>query len=90
MPRHCDDYVDDPTAPEALRKFLAFARAPAHGQLQPGPHPRLYADYAGMRVRVTMASRMGDVGITTDLDAEMGYERRVAVSSLANFSEECS
>lgn len=83
----CDDYIDDLTAPAALRKFLAFARAPAHGQLLPKPHPRLFADYEGRRVRVTMASRMGDVGITTDFTAELGYERRVPVSQLDNFSE---
>jgi len=84
---HCDDYIDDPAAPEPLRKFLAFARAPAHGQLLPEPHPVLFADHAGTRVRVTGASRLGDVGITTDLDAEFGYEQRVLVSALSNFSE---
>jgi hypothetical protein len=84
---HCDHYIDDPAAPEPLRKFLAFARSPAHGQLLPPPHPVLYADHEGRRVRVTMASRLGDVGITTDLDAEFGYEQRVRVSALSNFSE---
>ena len=83
----CDDYIDDPSAPAVLRKFLAFARAPAHGQLLPKPHPTLYADYKGQRVRVTMASRFGDVGLSTDLDAEFGYERRTRVRSLSNFSE---
>ena len=86
-PRPCDDYIDDPTAPEALRKYLAFARAPAHGQLLPKPHPTLFADHEGTRVRVTMASRIGDVGISTDLGRELGYDRRVAVSQLSNFSE---
>ena len=84
---HCDAFIDDPGAPEALRTFLAFARAPAHGQLLPKPHPKLYADYKGQRVRVTMASRFGDVGITTNLGAEFGYERRVLVRVLSNFSE---
>ena len=83
----CDVYIDDPSAPTALRTFLEFARAPAHGQLLPKPHPKLYADYEGQRVRVTMASRLGDVGITTNLGAEAGYEQRVRVSQLSNFSE---
>ena len=61
--RHCDEYIDDVTSPEALRKYLDFARAPAHGALLPKPHPQLYADYDRTRVRVTMASRLGDVGI---------------------------
>jgi hypothetical protein len=86
--KHCDDYVDDLAAPAALRKFLAFARAPAHGQLLPKPHPRLFADHEGRRVRVTLASRLGDVGITTDFSAEFGYECRVPVCRLSNFSEE--
>ena len=84
---HCDRYIDDPDASPALRKFLAFARAPAHGQLLPKPHPTLFADHKGRRVRVTVASRLGDVGITTNLDAEFGYERRVLVRTLSNFSE---
>jgi hypothetical protein len=84
---HCDDYIDDAAAPAALRKFLAFARAPAHGMLLPKPHPVLFADHAGTRVRITMASCHGDVGITTDLDADCGYARRVLVSSLTNFAE---
>lgn len=84
----CDRYIDDPAAPEALRKYLAFARAPAHGAFLLKPHPRLFADHEGRRVRVTMASRIGDVGITTDLDAEYGYQLRVLVRQLDNFSEE--
>ena len=87
MHKHCDAYIDDPAAPAPLRKFLDFARAPAHGQLLPKPHPRLFADHEGRRVRVTMASRLGDVGITTDLGAEFGYECRVPVSQLDNFAE---
>ena len=86
--RHCDDYIDDPAAAAPLRTYLAFARAPAHGQLLAKPHPRLFADYDGQRVRVTMASRLGDVGITTDHARDLGYERRVAVSELSNFAEE--
>lgn len=85
--RACDDYIDDVNAPETLRKFLTFARAPAHGAFLPKPHPRLFADYEGKRVRVTMASTFGDVGITTDLTAEMGYGKRVLVSQLSNFSD---
>ena len=87
-PRSCDEYLDDPTSPEPLRKYLEFARAPAHGQLLPRPHPRLFADHEGRRVRVTMASRLGDVGITTDFSAEMGYQQRVPVGQLSNFSED--
>jgi hypothetical protein len=85
--KHCDDYIDDETAPESLRKYLARARLPAHGMLVKEPFPELYADYEGKRVRVVMASTFGDVGITHDLSADLGYETRVPVEKLSNFSD---
>jgi hypothetical protein len=51
------------------------------------PVPVLFASYVGRRVRVVMASRFGDVGITTHFDAEHSYDQRVAVENLSNFSE---
>jgi hypothetical protein len=86
-PKHCDDYIDDQTAPAALRTFLERARSPAHGALIDAPYPKLFADYQGKRVRVTMASRFGDVGITSDLQAEDGYKTRVTVAMLINFGD---
>lgn len=83
--RHCDDYIDDLTAPACLREFLAFARQPAHGMLTGQPKPKLFADFNSKRVRVVMASRIGDVGITSKLDAEFVSELRVPVEQLANF-----
>lgn len=86
-PRHCDEYIDDPSAPEVLRKFLAWARSPAHGLTQQGPYPKLFADYKGKPVRVTMASRFGTVGISFKLDADTGSHDRVPVAELTNFRE---
>lgn len=86
-PRHCDDYIDDESAPAALRAFLGRARSPAHGHLSAEPYPKLFADHDGQRVRVVMASRLGDVGITADLDAEFGYQTRVPVEDLSNFGD---
>jgi hypothetical protein len=83
--KHCDDYIDDETAPAALRAYLERARSPAHGHLSSEPYPKLFADHDGKRVRVVMASRFGDVGITDRLDAEYGYETRVAVADLSGF-----
>jgi hypothetical protein len=83
--KHCDDYIDDPTQPECLRRFLDHARSPDHGSLRDDPRPSLFAKFEGKRVRVTMASRLGDVGITRKLKAEYGYERRVAVDQLSDF-----
>lgn len=42
----------------------------------------------GTRVRLVMASRFGDVGITKDLKANRGYEARVPVEYLSDFSDE--
>lgn len=85
--KHCDDYIDDEEQPQALRTFLDYARSPAHGAMRSEPKPRLFADYKGNRVRVVMASRFGDVGITGKLHEEYGYDERVSVASLSNFSD---
>lgn len=89
MPRyvHCDDLIDDPATPDAARAFLAHARSPAHGMLLPGGRPRLFATYQGRRVQVVMASRMGDVGITSRLDADVRYEGRVWMGELTDLGD---
>jgi hypothetical protein len=86
--RHCDDYIDDYWSPMVLRWFLFINRLPASEKilcLANGVNPVLFATYEGKTVRVVMASRLGDVGITSDLKAELGYEKRVTVDQLGNF-----
>lgn len=85
--KHCDDYIDDENAPLALRRFLERARSPGHGLTSAAPFPRLFADHQGKRVRVVMASRLGDVGVTSRLDRDIGYESRVFVADLSNFGD---
>lgn len=85
--KHCDDYIDDPTAPEVLRTYLGWARAPAYVRIQSSLNPRLFATFRGKRVRIVMASRLGDVGITENLQAEHGYSTRVAVEDLTDFAD---
>jgi hypothetical protein len=85
--RHCDDYIDDESAPQALRDYLARARSPAHGMVSSDPYPTLFADHDGRRVRVVMASCLGDVGVTSDLAREFGYDSRVSVADLSNFGD---
>lgn len=85
---HCDEYINDEEAPEALRIFLEFNRRPAIQQI--GMEiPELYAIHkeSGECVRVTMASRFGDVGITRNLDQHTGYHKRVLLDELTGFSE---
>ena len=83
--RHCDEFIDDPSAHQALRTFLARARSPAHGMTSADPFPVLFADHNGQRVRVVMASRLGDVGIC-DL-TRFTYDKRVSVEELSNFGD---
>lgn len=88
--KHCDDYISDYRAPKVLRFFLIIQRLPAIDQgicREFGVEPKLFADYKGKRYRVNMASRLGDVGITDKLDKDMGYDIRVAVADLENFSD---
>jgi hypothetical protein len=104
--RHCDDYIDDPSQPECLRRFLDYHCRPAalkyptgdaafdlaieerHGlPMWRDPVPTLFADCEGERVRVTMASSFGDVGVTMDLKGTSGWDVRVPVGYLTGFSE---
>ena len=41
---------------------------------------------AGTLVKIVMVSRLGDVGITTNLDVDTGYEARVLLEELERFS----
>jgi len=86
--KHCDDYISDLTQPKCLRLFLIVNRLPAVDRMlveEAGFRPELYADHDGRRVRVVMASRIGDVGISSNLESADGYETRVAIEALANF-----
>lgn len=88
--KHCDDYINDFKASKALRFFLLINRLPAVEMAlcrEFGVVPTLFADYNGERVRVVMASRLGDLGISKHLDQEDGYFTRVPVSALTNFGD---
>lgn len=81
---HCDDILAVRSAPDCVLAFLEVARAPANRH---GKTPPLFATYHGQRVRVVMASRFGDVGITENLDAQNGYGLRVYLPDLSDFSD---
>lgn len=89
--KHCDDYIDDESQPQVLRTFLEWHRSPAStmmkrreaGQIP----PKLFASFKGERYRVTMASTLGDVGISRHHQQEYGYHARMPVEWLTDFSE---
>lgn len=91
-PRHCDSYISSYSAPNCLRWFLFFNRLPATDKglcrANGVDDPKLWAKYEGSWVRVVMSSRMGDVGITSNLDADHGYDNRVVVEDLTDFTDE--
>ena len=47
---------------------------------------KLFATYKGKVVRVISASRLGDVGISYNFDDDHGYDERVFISDLHDFS----
>lgn len=60
---------------------------PLRPHLHVDPRPALYATTdTSQRVRLTMASRLGDVGITSNLQRDYGYQRRVMLAELRDFS----
>lgn len=102
---HCDDIIDFPEEnvyPQCAIDFLRTAREPAHGAeviaeliAQHKKPPELYANYKDpktlktIRVRVTMASRFGDVGITQRINGNdiYSYQNRVYIPDLTDFSD---
>ena len=89
--RHCDTYIADYDAPMSLRWWLLVNRLPAVekpiARLHSARPVVLYAKNNGFWVKLTMASRFGDVGITRSLDAENGYDERVPIKELADFTD---
>lgn len=98
-PRHCDEYIDDPNAPQVLRDFLRYARSAGHGfgldakvcwaTVKPAPAELekfliTKGVPPGTRVRLCMASRFGDVGINST-GAPNGYVARLPVEALTDF-----
>lgn len=104
--RHCEDYIEDETAPKCLRRYLEYERSNYEYRdklraVEGFTTPVLFATpketithhidgsiwAKGEKIRVVMASRMGDVGISKNLTQEQGYSLRVYVDALENFTE---
>jgi hypothetical protein len=100
--KHCDDFINDESMPLCLRRFLRYHRWPATYRIRAArlgvKRPTLYATLTHgnflfsvwrkpQRVRVVMASRLGDVGVTEVLTESRKYTMRAHVTRLSNFSE---
>lgn len=62
-----------------LRRDVEFRIWRGHGET---PEFNCHPVYAGTVVKIVMVSRLGDVGITTDLSADTGYSARVLLSDI--------
>lgn len=85
---HVDDFVDDPKKDKYARWFFFTKRLPAHLLLAfeefIGPI-KLFCEYEGQTYRVTGASRLGDVWLTSDMNKSIGYELRVEMDKCSNW-----
>lgn len=90
--RHCDDFIHEHMLPICLRYWLLVNRLPAIDKcviVEAMGEPKCFATWKGTkRVRMVMASRFGDIGITTKLNSNKGYDIRVPIDHLSNFSSE--
>jgi hypothetical protein len=88
---HCDEVIDNFEEPDCIRYFLLVNRLPATLKavvVAMKGEPVCFASYENKRVRIVMASRFGDVGITHDLKANNGYTKRVSIDELSDFNSE--
>lgn len=88
--RRNEDVLHDFDLPAMVRGFIAINQGPATETMairEAGFMPRLYASYRGERVRVTMVSRLGDVGVSRK-DEEYGYFDRCSIYDLSEFGDE--
>lgn len=91
---HIDEWLDTPQRDEGAsyaQFFLDWCRLPAwkkyaYSQFMWGN--KLFCTYLGKRYRVTGASRLGDVWLTSKFDQREGYELRVNVDDITEWSKE--
>ena len=89
---HVDDFIDGAPndSTDYAAWFFSLYRYPAMLKCRFGEWMnkyKLFADYDGKRYRVTGCSRLGDVWLSSDFDRDIGYEHRVDVGDLSNFSD---
>ena len=93
-PTHIDEWIDDYGSHDAKRVyaqwFFMLARLPAIDKMRfqkfIGKY-KLFCTYKNKRYRVTGASRLGDVWLTSNFSQDTGYEHRVNVDDCSNWSD---
>jgi hypothetical protein len=77
---HVDDFIDDYKGDAYARWMFMHFRLPATLQVAFRPFiadRKLFCTHGDQRFRVTGASRLGDVWLTSKHDQDTGYEKRV-------------
>lgn len=90
-PRHVDDFIDSLCSDSYASFVLNWFRAPAIHHAKYGKWMgqfKLFGTYKGTRYRVTGASRLGDVWLSTNFNRDVGYELRVNVDDVSGWGSE--
>ena len=94
MSTHIDNFIEEPfgTQEEKYAKWiLHHFRLSAHLQMifkQFMSKHKLFGTYKSKKYRVTGASRLGDVWITSNFNQDTGYDLRVDAEDISNWSAE--
>jgi hypothetical protein len=94
---HVDDFIDDSLSTlhdmnaRYARWFLHYHRLPAALQYDFEPFMKghkLFCKYKNVKFRVTGCSRLGDVWLNSNFNADSGYTKRVVYTDCSEWSKE--
>ena len=88
---HVDDFIDGEFTEHCYARWMfnhfrlpAVLRADFDQFME---RYKLFCTYEGVRYRVTGASRLGDVWLTTDFQQDHGYQKRVDIEKCSEWSD---
>ena len=87
LPRHVDDFIDDPKSDLYAAQWFDSFRRPAIDKLRHPVEGKLFATWKGKRYRVTGCSRLGDIWLHSDLKEDTQYEHRVSVDDCSGWGD---
>lgn len=90
-----DDFIwnregNEPREVSYAKFILMYFRLPAAQHYSWAPFfegKNLFCTYNNERYKVLMASRLGDIGITKEFSRDSGYDKRVFVDDLSEWSD---
>lgn len=89
--KHVDEFIDDCFSEDKYARFvLNYFRLPAVLKLDFAEFMEqfvLFCTYKGERFRCTGASRLGGIWLHSDFDVNIGYEKRVNIDDVTDWSK---